>query len=185
MSPHDRFALPSRLLHWLMAVLVIAMLFIGVGMISSVTHYGLLVSIHKPLGIAILILVVIRIVNRLINRPPPLPASLPAIQRLAAKASHLALYGLMIAMPLIGWGMLSAAGYPIVLYGPVVLPAILPANAALYAALRQTHTVFAYLLFATVLVHLGAALFHALVRRDGVFESMAFAIGKKRATPSR
>jgi cytochrome b561 len=182
MNPHDRFALPSRVLHWLMAVMVIAMLFIGVGMITSVTRYGLLVSIHKPLGIAILLLVVIRIVNRFINTPPPLPASLPPIQALGAKASHLALYGLMIAMPLIGWGMLSAAGYPIVLYGPLALPAILPADAALYAALRQAHTVLAYLLFVTVLVHLGAALFHGLVRRDGVFESMAFDTKTKNET---
>lgn len=182
MNPHDRFSLPSRLLHWLMAVLVIAMLFIGVGMITSVTLYGLLVSVHKPLGIAILVLVVVRIINRLANTPPPLPASLPPIQRLAAKASHLVLYGLMIAMPLIGWGMLSAAGYPIVLYGPVALPAILPADAGLYAALREAHSVLAYLLFATVLVHLGAALFHGLVRRDGVFESMAFETGKKSET---
>ncbi len=179
MSPHDRFSVPSRWLHWVMAVLVIAMLFIGVGMITSVTRYSLLVSIHKPLGIAILLLVVIRLINRRINTPPALPASLPPIQRLAARASHLALYALMVAMPLIGWGMLSAAGYPIVLYGPVALPAILPKDAALYAVLREAHTVFAYLLFATVLVHLGAALFHGLVRRDGVFESMAFVTKRK------
>jgi cytochrome b561 len=142
------------------------------------------VSIHKPLGIAILILVVIRIINRLINTPPPLPVSLPPIQRLAAKASHLVLYALMVAMPLIGWGVLSAAGYPIVLYGPVALPAILPKNAALYAVLRDAHSVLAYLLFTTIVVHLGAALYHGLVRRDGVFESMAFTRRKRRGTSS-
>jgi hypothetical protein len=69
--------------------------------------------------------------------------------------------------------MLSAAPYPIVLYGSLRLPPILPQNPALYASLRQLHTDFAYLLFAVFLAHLGAALLHGLIRRDGVFESMA------------
>jgi cytochrome b561 len=175
MSPRGpRFSVPSRLLHWLMAVLVLAMLFIGVAMAATVSaRYGLLVSIHKPLGIAILVLVVVRFVNRRINPPPPLPATLPPIQRLAAHASHILLYALMFVLPLVGWGMLSAGGYPIVLCGPWELPPILPQGATLYAVLRQAHTVLAYLLFATVLAHLAAALFHGLIRRDGVLESMA------------
>jgi cytochrome b561 len=176
----ERFAATSRLLHWVMAVLIIAMLFIGVGMVSTVSErYALLVSIHKPLGIAILALVVIRLINRLIKRPPPLPASLPPIQRLAAQASHWALYALMFAMPLVGWGMLSAGAYPIVLYGPLQLPPILPQSVSVYALLREAHTVLAYLLFATVLVHLAAALFHGLIRRDGVLESMASLAAEK------
>jgi cytochrome b561 len=66
-----RFSLSSRLLHWLMAALILVMLFIGVGMAASVSHrYSVLVSIHKPLGIAILVLVVIRFVNRLMNASP-------------------------------------------------------------------------------------------------------------------
>jgi cytochrome b561 len=168
------FAPFSRLLHWLMAIMILAMLFIGIGMVSSVTErYSRLVSIHKPLGIAILILVIVRFINRLINRPPPLPATLPPIQRLAAEASHIVLYALMFLLPLIGWGMLSAASYPIVLFGTTQLPPILPHSATLYAMLRQLHTVLALLLFLTVLVHLAAALFHGLIRRDGVLESMA------------
>ena len=79
----------------------------------------------------------------------------------------------MLAMPLVGWGMLSAARYPIVLYGPLQLPPILPHDLALYAWLRPLHTGLAYLLFATFLAHLSAALSHGLIRRDGVFESMA------------
>jgi cytochrome b561 len=175
MSAHQAgFPAISRLLHWLMAVMVLAMLFIGVGMAASVSErYAVLIAIHKPLGIAILVLVVIRFVNRLINKPPPLPDTLPPVQRLAAKASHILLYALMFIMPLVGWGMLSAARYPIVLFGPLQLPPILPHDEMLYAWLRLLHTYLAYALFATFLAHLGAALFHGLVRRDGVFESMA------------
>ena len=174
MIADERFSAPSRLLHWLMALLVLAMLFIGVGMAASASgRYSLLLSVHRPLGIAILVLVAIRFINRLINRPPPLPATLPPLQRLAAKASHFALYALMFALPLVGWGMLSAGGYPIVLYGPLELPPILPQSAILYAGRRQLHTVLAYLLFATFLAHVAAALFHGLIRRDGVWGSMA------------
>jgi cytochrome b561 len=78
----------------------------------------------------------------------------------------------MFIMPLVGWGMLSAAPYPVVLFGSVHLPSILPQSAALYASLRQLHTVLAYLFFLTFLAHFGAALIHGLIRRDGVLQSM-------------
>src|SRR5438105_6648258 len=174
MTTQPRFAATCRLLHWLMAPMIIAMLFIGAGMAASVSRrYDLLVSIHRPLGIAILVLCVVRIVNRFINPPPDLPDTVPSLQRFAAKASHVLLYALMLVMPLVGWGMLSAARYPIVLYGPLRLPPILPHDLTLYARLRDLHTDLAYLFFATFLAHFAAALYHGLVRRDGVFDSMA------------
>ena len=169
-----RFTLLQRMLHWLMAAMVLAMLFIGVGMVSTLRPKFLtLISIHRPLGIAILALALFRLGVRLRCGAPPLPANLPRWQAISAKASHYLLYGLLIAMPLIGWSMLSAGGYPIILYGPIHLPKIMPHNDTLYAFLRSAHTVLAYLFFATVLGHVGGALFHALIRRDGVFQSMA------------
>jgi len=166
------FTLLSRALHWLMAVLILAMLFIGIAMVTSLADYHRLVAIHRPLGILILVLAAVRLINRLFNPPPPLPAEMPLILRLAAHGSHWVLYGLMFALPLIGWAMLSAAGYPVVLVGGWHLPAILPHDTALYAALRQAHTVLAFTLFAVILAHFGAAMMHALVFRDGVFASM-------------
>lgn len=163
----------ARVLHWLMAVMILSMLFIGVGMVASVAWRPVLVDLHRPLGIAILLLVVVRLINRLRHPPPALPSDLPRWQVLAAKASHLLLYALMFAMPLIGWSMLSAGGYPIVMFAGLQLPPIAPHDAGLYALLRGAHTWLAYLLFATVLLHLGAALMHAWVRRNGVFSSMA------------
>ncbi|MEM5458893.1 MULTISPECIES: cytochrome b [Paraburkholderia] len=164
----------ARLLHWTMAPLIIAMLFIGVGMVATVSSaHNTLIAIHRPLGIALLLLVVLRAGVRLTRGSPPLPDDMPTPQRFAAKASHLVLYVLMAAMPLIGWAMLSAAGYPVTLYGPLHLPPIAPHNVELFALLRALHTWFAFALFATVLLHLAAALFHGLIRRDGVFSSMA------------
>jgi cytochrome b561 len=111
-------------------------------------------------------------VNRLLNPPPTLPEGMPAWQRFVAVGSHVLLYALMFALPLVGWVMLSAAGYPIVLYGPLQLPPIAPQSPELFATLRTTHTVLALLLFATFLAHLAAALTHALIYRDDVFPSM-------------
>ncbi|MGV8959902.1 MAG: cytochrome b [Stenotrophomonas sp.] len=171
--PPSHFNLLARVLHWSMALLILTMLFVGVIMVASLTLRPMLIDLHRPLGIAILLLVLVRLGNRLTHRPPPLPADLPAIQKFAALASHWVLYALMLAMPLIGWSMLSAGGYPIVMFGSVHLPAILPHSPGLYAPLRMAHGLLAYLLFATVLVHLSAALYHAWVRRDGVFQAMA------------
>jgi cytochrome b561 len=95
------------------------------------------------------------------------------LQRIAADASHYVLYALMFGLPLVGWAMLSAAPYPIVIFGALHLPPILPENPVLYAGLRRLHAYLAYLMFATFVVHFAAALMHAWIRRDGVFESMA------------
>jgi len=168
-----QFTSLSRLLHWTMAAMVLTMLCIGVAMVASLADYHVLVSVHRPLGIAILILVVVRFVNRLLNPPPPLPATMSRAERLAATGSEFTMYGLMFALPLVGWGMLSSADYPITLYGSLHLPAILPHNVMLYAALRKAHTVLAYLLFMMFVAHVGAILFHALIVRDGVLRRMA------------
>ena len=107
------FTLAARLLHWLMALLLLAMLFIGVGMLSTLSGWhSTLLAIHKPLGLMLLVLLVLRVLVRLRNAPPPLPADLPQWQRLGAGASHVLLYGLMLVLPLVGWTMQGAAGYP-------------------------------------------------------------------------
>jgi cytochrome b561 len=170
----DRFTPLQRTLHWLMAALVLTMLFIGVGMVSTVApRYLTLVAIHQPLGILVLLLAPLRLGLRRWRGAPALPADLPAWQATAAGASHVLLYALMILMPLVGWSMLSAGGYPVVLLGFLHLPPIMPHDDGLHALLRTAHTWLAFLLFITILGHLAAALFHGLVRRDGVFFTMA------------
>ena len=167
------FVLAARVLHWLMAAMIVAMLFIGVGMVASVSErHAWLVALHKPLGIAILLLAVVRLGVRLRHPPPPLPADLPALQKLAAHASHWLLYALMFVLPLVGWAMLSAGGYPVMLGNSLRLPPIFPVDATAFAVLRHAHAWLATLLLLTFLAHLGAALYHGLIRRDGVVSSM-------------
>lgn len=172
-SSHKRFTPLQRALHWIMAICILSMLFIGVGMVSTVRpDYLTLVSIHKPLGMLILVLALIRLIVRLVRGAPPLPADMPEPMKLAAYLSHVAFYALMIALPLLGWGMLSAADYPIVVAG-IRLPPLLPHSNELHTLLWNAHRFLALCFFALIVLHIAAALFHALVSRDGVFQAMA------------
>lgn len=173
MTTPTRFAASSRLLHWVMAAAILSMLLIGGSMVTSVRHYATLVSIHKPLGILVLVLVVIRFVNRQLR---PLPRALPTmspLEQFVALWSERLFYVLMFALPVVGWAMLSAERYPIVLFGPVHLPPIAPVSTRLYTVLRTTHSVLAYALFFAFMSHLSAVLFHTIVLRDGLLRRMA------------
>lgn len=180
MSPAPRFVPLARLLHWLMAALLLSQLLIGVAMMASLTLRPPLIALHRPLGLALLVLVLVRLWVRRRHPPPALPVDLPRWQATAARASHLLLYALMLALPLLGWALTSAAGNAVLLPGGVPLPAIAPHDPVLYGWLRDAHGLLAWLLFATVLGHVAAALHHAWIRRDGVFEAMA---GGRRTSP--
>ena len=170
----QRFTPLQRALHWLMAICILAMFFIGVGMVSTIApKYLPLISIHKSLGAVIFILALIRLAVRWHYGAPALPADLPVPMKLAAELSHYVLYILMIVMPLLGWGMLSAANYPVVLWGGVRLPAIASPSESLHTLLWNAHVYLGFAFYALVLLHVAAALFHALIRRDGVFRTMA------------
>jgi cytochrome b561 len=182
MNASNAFRPMARLLHWTMAVLILLMLFIGAGMVSTVSgKHEWLLAIHKPLGALIFLLALIRLAYRLRHPPPPLPADMPPLMQFAAHASHWVLYALMLGLPLVGWAMLSAGGYPISLGGSLHLPPLLSANGIAFGWLREAHRYLAYLLFITVLGHMGAALYHGLIRRDDVLPSMTFP--RKEAAP--
>lgn len=173
-----QFNLLARILHWLMAAGVLAMLFMGVTMMSSLTLRPALLNFHQSLGLALLVLVIIRLANRLASGAPPLPSSVSPVQKLIARLSHWLLYGLLVAIPVVGWAMRSAGGWPIRLAEGVLLPPIAPVNSTLYAVLRDAHGILGWSLFVLVLIHVAAALMHAWVLRDGVFSTMTTGAGK-------
>jgi len=142
-TEQQQFTALMRLFHWLTATLVLTMLGIGLAMVASLADYHRLVSIHRPLGILILIVVVIRFVNRHYSTLPPFPDTMSPRERSVASASELFLYALLVVQPLVGWGMLSAARYPITLCGSIHLFPILPHYVMLYAVLRRAHTILA------------------------------------------
>jgi cytochrome b561 len=178
-----RFTLPSRILHWTMAPMVVGQLLIGVIMIASLSYYPLLLAIHRPLGVAILIFAVVRLANRLTHRPPAFLATMSRAERRIATWSEYALYALLLVQPVIGWATLSAANLPVTMVGPIRLPGIAPHNLDVYALLRECHGVFAFLLFAAFTAHMCAVLFHTLVLRDRLLDRMALWPAKPDAAP--
>jgi len=171
MNKVSQFAWSSRVLHWLMAAGLLGMLAVGMAMVASLGEYQRLVAIHRPLGVLLLALAAIRLLNRQLKPLPPFLPTMSAKERVIATASERLMYALMLLLPLIGWGMLSAARFP-VRVGPIVLPPILPHSVALYTVLRRAHTVLAYALFFAFMAHLSAVLFHTLVLRDGLLARM-------------
>jgi len=172
-SGQKQFPGSVRFFHWLAAAIVLTMLVIGVAMVASLANYHWLISIHRPLGILLLIIVALRLMNRLWRGGPEFPITMSEQEKFVARSSEVLLYVLLFVMPLVGWGMLSAARFPIAMFGSVHLFPILPHNVMLYAILRKTHTVLAYLLFFAFIVHFGAALLHSLILRDGLLTRMA------------
>lgn len=131
-----------------------------------------LYSYHKWAGVTVFLLALARIAWRLAHRPPALPASVPAWQRHAASATHLLLYLLIFAIPISGWLMSSAKGFQTVYFGVLPIPDLLSKDKALGDALALVHRALNYLMASLVAVHIGAALKHHFVDRDGIMLRM-------------
>jgi cytochrome b561 len=172
MITRERYPLRTRVLHWLTAVLVLTTLLVGFLMVNSLHSYAALEGVHMTLGVTILVIVVARIVNRFTHRTPRFPDTVGAFEHSLVVGSELSMYALLLAQPLIGWAMTSAAGKPVVLFGGVHLPGIAPSDADVYFVLRQAHSVLAYTLVAIVAAHVSAVLLHTLALRDGMLSRM-------------
>ncbi|WP_067844047.1 cytochrome b [Nocardia lijiangensis] len=169
-----RFGLTARILHWTMAVLILAMIGIGAAMVGYLGNYSRLLTWHKTIGLAILVLAVIRIAYRIRRRPPPQIDTMARPERLVATGSEILMYALFLLQPIVGWALVSASGIPIRVLGGLRVPAIAPADPELYALLRTAHSALAYLLVFALTAHICAVLFHALVLRDGLLRRMTF-----------
>ena len=168
-----RYSLSIRVLHWLTAVLVFAALIIGFVLANALADYAALLTLHKIIGGLIFIVVIARVVNRLRHHAPALPTTVGRWERRAVVGSEVSMYAALLAQPLVGWAMLSAAGVPVVI-GPLRLPGIVPVDAGLYALLRNGHSVIAYALVVLVAAHVSAVLLHTLTLRDGMLGRMVF-----------
>ena len=170
-----RYPVRTRFLHWLSAVLIFAGLFVGFVMVNSIGSYRTLVGLHMTLGVTILTIAVVRIANRSTQRAVTLPDTVGRFEHKLVVGSELSLYILMLAQPLVGWAMVSASGRPVIVFGAVRLPPIAPFDANLFFALRQTHSILAYVLVAVIAAHVSAVLLHTLTLRDHMLSRMTFA----------
>ena len=173
----DRYTRTAVTLHWLIALGVIAQIALGWWMIDipksppGVRAYWF--NIHKSIGLTIGVLVLVRLGWRLAHRPPELPQTVPAWQRMAARTSHALLYVCMLAMPISGYLGSSFTKYPIKYFG-YALPHWGWEDAALKTLMSQIHYGAAIAFMVLIALHTAAALKHALVARDGVFQRMWF-----------
>lgn len=166
-----RYSTVAIWLHWIIAALVIAELAIGL------LHESLLKSaffVHKATGITVLALTIVRIVWRLMHRPPPLPAQTPVWEKGMAHATHWMLYGLLLALPLSGWVMVSRVSKrrPLDWFGVFDIP-YLPVSEAAGGVARNAHGLLGWVALALVVLHVAAALRHHLLLRDTVLTRMA------------
>jgi cytochrome b561 len=164
-----------RILHWLMAVLVLAQLLAGLWLTHSVTsERSWLLRLHVTVGLGILILLPIRVLVRLSRPTPSFPTSMPKLEIYAAQAASVALYALMLALPLTGLTLLSYAGYPVVTWFGFHLPSFTDHDLASFSLLRDGHGWLALALVATLFAHVAGVLVHAVVLRDRVLSLMGF-----------
>lgn len=164
----------ARVLHWVTAVAVLAMLPLGLWMTGLPLGFAKLYAYawHKWIGLAVLLLTAGRLLWRWRHPPPPLPSGTPPWQRRAAAASHGALLVLLLVLPFSGWLMSSAGGVTVYWFGYLPLPDLVARDLALFKTLKAVHVVLSRLLMALVALHLAAVLYHGLVRGDGVLRRM-------------
>lgn len=170
----DRWGGLAQLFHWLIVALVITQVVlaniaddlpIGVAKLATLAR-------HKSVGITILALVTLRLLWRWANPVPLLPPTLRTFERRLAHFTHAALYVLLFAMPMSGWAMSSARGFPVSWWGFLQLPDFVPTDRALYERLHDVHETLAWTLGVVVLLHVAGAMKHHFVLRDDVLRRM-------------
>jgi len=157
-----------------MALAIIGMLALGIYMSDlkldpwKLKVYGW----HKATGALILIFVILRLLWRFANKTPELPLNMKAFEKLGAHASHAFLYIMMLYMPMVGWLMSSAAGFPVSVFGWFTLPNLMDANKEYVKLFKEMHEIGGFLLIGLICLHVSAALFHHFYKKDSVLRRM-------------
>lgn len=186
-SRADRYTNVAIALHWAIALLLVGQ--VAGGFIMGNLPKGdplkfTAFQMHKSFGMLILALTILRLLWRLGHRAPPLPANMPAWQSASARLVQAGLYGLMIALPLLGWAFVSTTTFqvPTFLFGVIPLPHLpLGVDKDRAEQFAELHELGAFALIGLFVLHAGAALFHHFVKRDGVLASMLPGGGSKTA----
>jgi len=184
MSGAVRYNAVAMIIHWLTALMVIGLLVVGNIMADMPRTDPMKLDLynwHKSFGVTVLLLTLIRIAWRLTHTPPALPDEMPAWEKRVAHLTHLALYILLLGVPLLGWAMVSAAprSVPTVLFGTAIWPHIpfladmdIEQKRALREVWEGLHASAAYTMLVLLVLHVGAALRHRLLLKDKVAQRM-------------
>ena len=170
----NRYDLPMQALHWSIALLIITA-FVLIQILEGMPRgpeRSALMGIHKSVGATVILLVAMRLVWRFISPPPGLPEGTSPLMALAAKAGHLALYALMIAVPLVGVLMTQANGHPVSVFGLFTLPTLVGENKDFGHTLEEAHEFLGTVIVVVAGLHAAAALVHQYVLKDGTLSRM-------------
>lgn len=172
----DRYAVSSRWLHWLTVVLVAVVIVFGIWIRyfepADPPFKLRLYNIHESFGVIVFLLTLIRLINRYRHPPPPLPAGTPGVVRFAAHVSHMALYALLLLMPVIGFLATNAWGFPLSVFGVVPLPVPVGKDEELAKLLSFLHWCGAIAIGSLIFAHLMGVIYHTYIRRDGLLRRM-------------
>lgn len=170
-----------KLLHWVVAICVILVLIGGLvlwnyGFDGLKNNFGIettnfVYKYHKSFGLLVLLLMTVRILFKFLQPDPPHVPPLPSFHRIASKAVHGLLYLLLLAQPVVGWTATSAGGFPAEFFGGK-FPALVGKDKALSEMMFGVHGALGWLIIALVVIHIGAALMHRFVYKDGVLARM-------------
>lgn len=176
MNTSQTYGFVAKALHWLVALLVLLMLMIGIAMgVDYIPEgwHGWVYNLHKSLGIVVLFVMLTRLIWRLVNYQPPLPDSVPLLQRWLAWLNHWALYIALLIMPLSGWLMATASGHiPYFFWLFHWSFPLVGLNEQLASWMVSVHYYTAWVLGGLIMLHVLAALKHALIEKDGVVQRM-------------
>jgi cytochrome b561 len=171
-----RYSPAARALHWLTVLLVLAMFALGIAMVyivpdtDPVSHQ--LYNTHESLGVVILLVMLLRLLRRGLHPPAPLPHHVPRVFHVVGHGNHVLLYVLLLAQPVVGLLADNADGFQVVWFEVLPLPALVGKHEALAKTLATLHWYGAVLIALLIGAHIGGALYHAVVRRDGVVQRM-------------
>ena len=183
-EPIQRYNRTAMTLHWVVAALIFVNVVLGLSaQYAADAHVRPLIDMHKSIGLTVLGLVLLRILWRLSHKPPPMPRSYPGIEKVAAHAAHIALYAVILLLPLSGYLHDSAwtggATHPLVWFGILHLPRMPiiksfdPATKThLHAVFAAAHTYIGYVLYGLVGLHLLGVLKHHLIDRESEISRM-------------
>jgi cytochrome b561 len=162
----------QKSLHWIVALCVLTIIPVGItmGRVQGDIQ-NTLFNFHKSLGVLILTLMTLRLIYRL-TKGVPKDTEIPAFFRVAGSATHWILYILLFVTPIMGYVANSAYGAPTPFFGLFELPPIVAKNEALSETLFARHKFLGFTTAVFVAMHIGAGLFHYIIRRDGVLQRM-------------
>ena len=165
-----KWALSSRIFHWTSALLLIvtwAMI-----LLHDNSDGNQFINLHKAFGVSLLLWTIARLINRLLTKTPP-PVPMPKMQVIVGHLTHFVLYGLLIAMPVVGLLMSVYGGRAVSMFGLFEIPVFVTPDRSLARLFNDIHVDIIWpMIIIFTLMHIGAALYHQFIKKDGLIARM-------------